>query len=340
MYNPINNLTSLFMHKGTLLVALLFPLVLSGQVMTRNASFDNQGARVCFFLSEGKTLFETGEYTAAIEYFNEVINLDVDQKEAYEYRGNAFFFNRDYEQALLDYSRAIQLYESFISAQEDIILEGPHGIKIVLGDRVDHRLANLYNNRGSTHFQMGQYPDAYNDFNRAVGVNPNLEEAKANRKLAEGMMRTRDISVPGETEKKGFTPFKNLFAAKKIYDNPQVGNDSGCEHIYIEQIESRRNSTFVLFRVYNYDTEDIYISGKSSTGDSFYLTDPNGKQYPLKRALDINGEERSLFTITPGENVEYMLEFERIPDDATYIHIIESSAMATEACNFYDVILK
>ena len=322
--------------KSIFLILCLAPaLALAQPSLTRS---QEGSARVCYFMSEGQNLFEVGEYSASAKYFDEVINLDYDQKEAFEYRGNAKFFLRDYEQALLDFNRAIQLYENHQEQNKDQSFKGPHNIQLVMGDKVDYKLANLFNNRGATHFNMGNYREAYDDFTKSLRINSRLEEAKANKKIALALLKATGQGDPSEDGKT--SKFKNIIAPKVTYNNPTIGN-SNCLNATIEKIELKRNSTYVYFTLYNDDTEDIYISGNDGKDQEVYfLQDNNSKTYKFKKALNPNMKERKLFTITPQEKLRYILEFERIPDNLEYFHILENVSSTGEGCNYYDVRLK
>lgn len=72
-------------------------------------------------------------------------------------RGNRYSRNGAYEQALQDYTKAIELDPGF---------------------------AEAYYNRGVSHYELGRYAEAIADFTRAIELNPQDDNAYGRRSLA------------------------------------------------------------------------------------------------------------------------------------------------------------
>ena len=77
--------------------------------------------------------------------------------ESYYRRGNAWCTKGDYDRAIANYSKAIEL---------------------------DERFAVAYGNRGSAYLGKSHYDRAISDYNKAIEINPKLAEAYYNRGLA------------------------------------------------------------------------------------------------------------------------------------------------------------
>ena len=63
-----------------------------------------------------------GEYQRALEDFNQMINLDPDTADYYNYRGNAYYEIKDYHRAIIDFQQALQLDPNLASAYRGLIL--------------------------------------------------------------------------------------------------------------------------------------------------------------------------------------------------------------------------
>jgi len=96
----------------------------------------------------GRKLFKSG-----IECYDESLKLK-EYAEAYYNRGVAYAKLNQYEQAIKDYDKAIELNPNY---------------------------AEAYNNRGNAYAKLNEHERAIEDFNKAVELNPNLAEAYGNR---------------------------------------------------------------------------------------------------------------------------------------------------------------
>src|ERR1700741_3153535 len=77
--------------------------------------------------------------------------------EAYNHRGIAYYKQGQYDQAIADYTKALQIKPSD---------------------------AEVYNNRGVVYGVTGQYDQAISDFTKALEINPKYAEAYNNRAYA------------------------------------------------------------------------------------------------------------------------------------------------------------
>jgi tetratricopeptide (TPR) repeat protein len=93
------------------------------------------------------------EYDLAVNEYNKVIELDSKDATNYLNRGLAFFNLKNYDRAIVDYDKAIEL-----NPKESII----------------------YFNRGDLHEKMGNSQKAIGDFQKAIELDANNEPAKTN----------------------------------------------------------------------------------------------------------------------------------------------------------------
>lgn len=97
-------------------------------------------------IEQGDTHFENREYEQALEKYNRAIALDADNPVAYTGRGRIYVAQEEYQQAIEDYASAIE---------------------------IDTMYAPAYSNRGVAHYNLGQYEQSLEDYNRAIQLDPN-----------------------------------------------------------------------------------------------------------------------------------------------------------------------
>jgi tetratricopeptide (TPR) repeat protein len=138
---------------------LILPLLLT---LTQNIAPQNQSADVEFYLKRGEDFSAVRDYDRAIADYTRAIELKPDLAEAYNDRGFAHYLkDGNYEQAIADYTRAIQLRTNYPKA---------------------------YNNRGVA-YMAGGYGSAKSvpDFDRAIELKPDFRYAYINRANARGI---------------------------------------------------------------------------------------------------------------------------------------------------------
>ncbi len=186
-------------------------------------------------LMAGRAQYEQGDYLVALRNFDKVVQLDKDypevsSPEVYLDRGNTLFALGRYEDAITDFSTGIaQSTRRVLSNQlNDVPMEEEGGayqsVRIVDLDRnpdLEREYALLYHNRGVAQYYLGRYSDAVEDFELALSVSPDLNQAQdnlENARLATGRnlyyepeARTstsgRDTQKVREKEKEGLLSF-------------------------------------------------------------------------------------------------------------------------------------
>ncbi len=98
------------------------------------------------FFELGSKAFHAGDYDDAILNFTKAIELDSNYTRAYSNRGNAYYNQNKYEEAIVNYTKAIEL---------------------------DSNATRAYNNRGNAYFKQKNYDKAMADYAAAIELVPN-----------------------------------------------------------------------------------------------------------------------------------------------------------------------
>lgn len=94
-----------------------------------------------WYLDRGNELAEEGRYEEAIEEYTKAIEIDPDYAAAYNNRGYAYDELGEYQQAIDDYTKAIE---------------------------IDPDCADTYNNRGYTYRELGYGAEALADYEKVI----------------------------------------------------------------------------------------------------------------------------------------------------------------------------
>ncbi|MES2796789.1 MAG: tetratricopeptide repeat protein [Bacteroidota bacterium] len=127
------------------------------------------------FLEKGRELLKTGHSKEAIEMFNHAVDKDDENAEAFNARGAAFFEQKDYQSAQLDYEKAMKLRPEwyrpvFNRALLRIAKQDSEGalIDYNLAAKLDSTQSEIYLNRGTIFAENQKYNEAMSDFKMAV----------------------------------------------------------------------------------------------------------------------------------------------------------------------------
>lgn len=125
--------------------------------------------RTSYYMGEGLAYLNTNQLSGANFSFTCIIRvIDPDYLPAYMSRANVYTRLRDYEQAIEDYSRALEL---------------------------DGNLLAAYNNRGVIYAAMQDYEKAAADFDKVLDLNPDYIPGYNNRSVIYAILREYDAAV-------------------------------------------------------------------------------------------------------------------------------------------------
>lgn len=139
-------------------------------------------------VDEGWKLWSKKDFNGAAKLFDEAIQLNPNNSEAWRGRGTAYTELKQNEQAIQDFNKAIELNPNHdmaynnrgnvyqvLNQYERAIQDYNKAIELNPNDALS------YTNRGSCYNYLGQNEQAIADYNKALDINPNDETAYYNR---------------------------------------------------------------------------------------------------------------------------------------------------------------
>ncbi|MGB2728304.1 MAG: tetratricopeptide repeat protein [Halobacteriota archaeon] len=152
-------------------------------------------------IERGSSLIENEEYDFAITYFEflEKIATDGEIKEnvrkhltdAYNNRGTAYGKKGEFDRAIEDFDKVIELNPEYASAyyNRGLTYSNLKRDKEAIADynkaiELDPKYAYAYNNRGTAYRNLKRDEEAIADYNKAIELNPNFAYAYNNRGTA------------------------------------------------------------------------------------------------------------------------------------------------------------
>lgn len=120
------------------------------------------------FNDRGFAHCQKGQYDQAISDFSKAIQANPRLAPAYNNRGAAYLYKAQYDQAISDLSKAIE---------------------------IDPQFAQAYNNRGWAYIKKWQYDRAISDFNKSTEIDPGFAEAYYHRAFVYFLLEEYDKSL-------------------------------------------------------------------------------------------------------------------------------------------------
>ncbi|MEM7372079.1 MAG: tetratricopeptide repeat protein [Bacteroidota bacterium] len=304
---------------------------------------------------KGRTLFETGDYTAAIDMFNQVVELDENHTMVFEMRGDAFYELGRYREALADYRDA---------------------------SRIHPENAELRNNMGVVAAQLGMYAAASSYFNEALEINPEHETAREN--LTKAQRRAQDdpafngrLATNTRNKEQERQKFRDQLKGKSNRNSPisnrnpksntttnsrknsktqkapsrfphsylkrdreiQVGQQSD-PFFNIVKVQVSKSTTRITFELESSGDEPftVKLDGKNSP-NSFYITDrAMSRTFKLLKITGLRGWPNEPYVLHPEDPpLIVVAEFERIAEDMYIFHLLEGRQEREGTWDFWDV---
>jgi tetratricopeptide (TPR) repeat protein len=127
-----------------------------------------------YYTNRGNTFVALKQYDKALLDYDKAIQLNPNLALAYMNRGSLYTVLKKYDKALADHNKAIQ-----INSQSTNLSSNLGQTNVLSADD-----AMSYYNRGTAFYIQGNYKDAIADFDNAIKLNPELVEAYTNQAAA------------------------------------------------------------------------------------------------------------------------------------------------------------
>ena len=147
------------------------------------------------YLDDGIYDFQCGKYSEALDNFNKSLELKKDWEIPYFYRGVANQALENFDDAILDYTKAIQVNEKMVDAyynRANILLsrkdiQNPD-IERAISDleksiELDPKFTNAYFAMGAALKKIGKYQEALVCLDKVLELQPDFVHARALKKL-------------------------------------------------------------------------------------------------------------------------------------------------------------
>ena len=129
---------------------IILPIVLFFLFSCASTQEEKSGASDAqFYNSRGMAYDKEGRYDQAILDYNKALKINPRYAEAYNNRGVAYRRKGQYDRAISDYNKALE---------------------------INPKDAEAYNNRAVAYLGKGQYDRAISDYNKALEINPSFTE--------------------------------------------------------------------------------------------------------------------------------------------------------------------
>jgi len=167
----------------------------------------------------GDARFDNGDYNGAISDYTKAIELNPKFANAFYNRGCVKRKIGDYNGAISDYTKAIELDPNFLDA---------------------------YYNRGNVRFDNGDYNGAISDYTKAIELNPNLVDAYYNRGNVKYKIGDYNGAISDYTKAIELNPTAFLYSNRGSVKY-KIGDYDGAISDYTKAIELNPNLASVYY---------------------------------------------------------------------------------------------
>lgn len=170
---------------------LIFPISIISMLLLSCSTGYNKYADQ--YYDEGLIFYERMEYDRSIDSFTKVLEVapyGKDNHKVYYNRGMAYFKNRQYDKSIYDFTKALEITPKKDKKIKLTILEY-RGNAFQKNNEFDNAIKDyseaiqlipkhknikyIYHNRAWTWFNKGNYDKAYEDFSKALSIDPKLD---------------------------------------------------------------------------------------------------------------------------------------------------------------------
>lgn len=161
---------------------VFFAPLASGEPITGKSSPE-------FWQAEAREAIGNKDFPRAITAYDYLIKLNPQNSDYYFLRGNLHFDSRQFDLALSDFSKGIEIRPTFNLYYNRALTYGnlqqyekaveDYGQTLTFNTKDP----NVYYYRGNSYLLLGEYKKAIDDFNKAISLKPDFAEAYYNRAI-------------------------------------------------------------------------------------------------------------------------------------------------------------
>ena len=162
---------------------------------------------------KGFNALESGNYSAAIKYYDEYLKRNPNNAKAYYNRGLAYANLQKYNEAISDYTTAISIDPNYADAYNNrgTVYANLQKYNEAISDyttaiSIDPNHADAYNNRGIEYYYLQKYEEAISDLTKAISIDPNYANAYNNRGLTFSDLRKYEEAISDLTKAISINP--------------------------------------------------------------------------------------------------------------------------------------
>jgi tetratricopeptide (TPR) repeat protein len=184
---------------------------------------------------------ELNEHSKAVYFGTKAIEIEPNAPDAYYNRGCAFHKSKKYQEAIMDFSKAINL-----DKQTHVAAYFSRGVtKGELGDHqgaiadynkaleLNPHFVEAYYNRGLTKKKLKDYNGAILDYNKAIELNPNYVDAYNNRGSSKLSLEDYKAAITDYNKAIELNPMYSIAYQNRGIAKIALGlEDSGCMDLY------------------------------------------------------------------------------------------------------------
>ena len=143
----------------------------------------------------GTAYLNLGESEKALNDFQIVIRLDQEEPAAYLGAAKAYFDNKDFKKAIVEFTQGISLLPDYMEANSGLFERLKQEKQMEVYDRAIDIMTELYRGRGLCHLNLGEYQEAIKDFDAAINLNPDDADAYQGRGASYGQFKKHNQAV-------------------------------------------------------------------------------------------------------------------------------------------------
>ena len=136
-----------------------------------------------YYIRHGASYYRKGHYDMAIFMFTLALKQYPEMPDIYEHRGKAYVGIKQYDMAITDYTKAMEIVKKELEATKSQNEDRSFKNRLKIA-KFEVRLIAIFSDRANTYVKIGQNDKALADYNEMIELNPEGGKAYAYRSIA------------------------------------------------------------------------------------------------------------------------------------------------------------